>query len=72
MRASEHVRLVDEILVDHQRDLERYRVVELTKVETKINEEGHPVFADEALYASVSISIDGMTAVLVKAANNAA
>lgn len=45
---------------------------ELTKVETKINEEGHSVFADEALYASVSISIDGMTAVLVKAANNAA
>ena len=45
---------------------------ELTKVETKINDEGHTVFADEALYASVSISIDGMTAVLVKAANNAA
>ena len=44
---------------------------ELTQVETKVNEEGHTVFADEALYASVSISIDGMTAVLVKAVNNA-
>ncbi|MBR0354695.1 MAG: hypothetical protein IJK35_04945 [Oscillospiraceae bacterium] len=45
---------------------------ELQGVETKVNDEGHMVFADEALYASVSISIDGMTAVLVKAANNAA
>ena len=45
---------------------------ELQGVETKVNDEGHTVFADEALYASVSISIDGMTAVLVKAANNAA
>ena len=47
-------------------------VDELQGVETKVNDEGHTVFADEALYASVSISIDGMTAVLVKAANNAA
>ena len=44
---------------------------ELQNVETKVNDEGHTVFADEALYASVSISIDGMTAVLVKAVNNA-
>lgn len=44
---------------------------ELQGVETKVNDEGHMVFADEALYASVSISIDGMTAVLVKAVDNA-
>ncbi len=44
---------------------------ELQGVETKVNDEGHTVFADEALYASVSISIDGMTAVLVKAVDNA-
>ena len=45
---------------------------ELQGVETKINDEGHQVFVDEALYASCSISIDGMIAVLVKAAGNAA
>ncbi|MGX8692894.1 MAG: hypothetical protein ACSW8E_03960 [Clostridia bacterium] len=45
---------------------------ELSAVETKLNEEGHQVFVDEALYASCSISVDGMTNVLVKAAGNAA
>ncbi|MBQ8076009.1 MAG: hypothetical protein IJ237_08495 [Oscillospiraceae bacterium] len=40
---------------------------ELAGVETVVNEEGHQVFADETLLASVSISIDGMTDVLVKA-----
>lgn len=45
---------------------------ELQGVETKINDEGHQVFVDEALYASCSISVDGMIAVLVKAAGNAA
>ena len=45
---------------------------ELSKVETKINDEGHQVFVDEALYASCSISVDGMINVLVKAAGNAA
>ena len=45
---------------------------ELKAVETKINDEGHQVFVDEALYASCSISVDGMIAVLVKAAGNAA
>lgn len=44
---------------------------ELQGVETVINDEGYEVFADEALYASCSISIDGMTAVLVKAAGYA-
>ena len=44
---------------------------ELQGVETVVNEEGHQVFADQELYASVSISIDGMTAVLVKAIGNA-
>ncbi len=47
-------------------------VDELQKTETKINDEGHQVFADETLYASVSISVDGMINVVVKAANNAA
>ena len=40
---------------------------ELAGVETVVNEEGHQVFADETLYASVSISVDGMTSVLLKA-----
>jgi hypothetical protein len=42
---------------------------ELQSVETTTNEEGHTVFVDETLFASCSISIDGMTAVLVKAAS---
>lgn len=44
---------------------------ELLNAETVVNDEGHTVFADETLYASVSISIDGMAAVLAKAVNNA-
>ena len=40
---------------------------ELSGVETVVNEEGHHVFADETLFASVSISVDGMTNVLLKA-----
>ena len=44
---------------------------ELRATETKTNEEGHNVFVDEALYASVSISIDGMINVIAKAAENA-
>ena len=45
---------------------------ELKATETVVNEEGHHVFADETLLASVSISIDGMIDVLVKAVGNAA
>ena len=45
---------------------------ELRATETKTNDEGHNVFADETLYASVSISIDGMINVIAKAADNAA
>ena len=45
---------------------------ELKATETVVNEEGHNVFADETLLASVSISIDGMIDVLVKAVGNAA
>ncbi len=45
---------------------------ELKATETKTNEEGHNVFVDEALYATCSISIDGMINVLAKAAGNAA
>ncbi len=45
---------------------------DLRATETKVNEEGHHVFTDETLYASVSISIDGMIAVVAKAADNAA
>jgi len=45
---------------------------ELAATETVINEEGHEVFADETLYGSVSISIDGMIDVIAKAAGNAA
>ena len=44
---------------------------ELRATETKLNEEGHQVFVDEALYASVSISVDGMIDVVAKAADNA-
>ena len=44
---------------------------ELQSTETTVNEEGHQVVADETLYASVSISVDGMINVLVKAAGNA-
>ena len=44
---------------------------ELESTETTLNEEGHQVVADETLYASVSISVDGMINVLVKAAGNA-
>ena len=45
---------------------------ELKATETKINDEGHEVFVDEALYATCSISVDGMINVLVKAAGYAA
>ena len=45
---------------------------ELRASETTVNEEGHQVFVDEALYASVSISVDGMINVVAKAADNAA
>jgi hypothetical protein len=44
---------------------------ELRATETVVNEEGHQVFADETLYASVSISVDGMIDVVAKAADNA-
>ena len=44
---------------------------DLLATETVTNEEGHNVFADEELKASVSISIDGMIKVLAKAADNA-
>ena len=44
---------------------------ELRATETQLNEEGHQVFVDEALYASVSISVDGMIDVVAKAADNA-
>ena len=40
---------------------------DLGAVETVVNEEGHEVFADETLHASVSISVDGMIAVLLRA-----
>ena len=45
---------------------------ELNATETKLNDEGHQVFVDEALYATCSISVDGMINVLVKAAGYAA
>ena len=45
---------------------------ELRASETTLNDEGHQVFVDEALYASVSISVDGMINVVAKAADNAA
>ena len=45
---------------------------DLRATETKTNDEGHNVFVDETLYASVSISIDGMINVIAKAADNAA
>ena len=44
---------------------------ELRASETVLNEEGHQVFTDETLYASVSISVDGMINVVAKAADNA-
>ena len=44
---------------------------ELQGTETTLNDEGHQVVTDETLYASVSISVDGMINVLVKAAGNA-
>ena len=44
---------------------------DLRATETKTNDEGHNVFVDETLYASVSISIDGMINVIAKAAENA-
>lgn len=40
---------------------------ELGAVETEMSEEGYPVFADDTLYASVSIRVDGMIAVLLRA-----
>ena len=47
-------------------------VDELRATELKLNDAGHMVFVDETLYASVSISVDGMIDVLVKAVGNAA
>ena len=47
-------------------------VDELRASELKLNEENHMVFVDEALYASVSISVDGLIAVVSQAAENAA
>ena len=44
---------------------------ELLATETKTNEEGHNVFVDEELYATCSISVDGMINVIAKAAGNA-
>ena len=44
---------------------------ELRASELKANDEGHMVFVDETLYASVSISVDGMIDVVAKAADNA-
>ena len=44
---------------------------DLRATETKTNDEGHNVFVDETLYASVSISIDSMINVIAKAAENA-
>ena len=45
---------------------------ELKGAELQVNEEGHNVFVDEALRASVSISVDGLIDVLVKAMDYAA
>ena len=47
-------------------------VDELRAAELKLNDEGHMVFVDDALYASVSISVDGMIEVVADAAENAA
>ena len=44
---------------------------ELRATETKTTDNGHVVFVDEELFASVSISIDGMINVIAKAAGNA-
>ena len=44
---------------------------DLRATETKTNDEGHNVFVDETLYASCSISVDGMIAVVAKACDNA-
>ena len=44
---------------------------ELRATETKTNEEGNSVFVDETLYATCSISVDGMINVVAKAADNA-
>ena len=43
---------------------------ELRATETVVNEEGHNVFADKDLFASVSISVDGMIDVVAKAAES--
>ena len=45
---------------------------ELKGAELKVTDNGHNVFVDEALYASVSISVDGLIDVLVKAMGYAA
>ena len=45
---------------------------ELKGAELNLNEEGHMVFVDEALFGSVSISVDGLIDVLVKAMGYAA
>ncbi len=44
---------------------------DLLSAETRVTEDGHTVFVDEDLYASVSISITGMANVLAKACNDA-
>ncbi len=44
---------------------------ELKGSELKLNDEGHMVFVDETLYASVSISVDGMINVVAQAAEYA-
>ena len=46
-------------------------VDELRATELKLNDEGHMVFVDETLFASVSISVDGFIDVVTKAAENA-
>ena len=44
---------------------------EVLAIETTVNEEGHAVAVDENLFASCTMSIEGMGAVIAKAANNA-
>ena len=44
---------------------------DLRATETKTNDEGHNVFVDETLYASCSISVQGMIDVVAKACDNA-
>ena len=44
---------------------------ELRGIETTVNEEGHAVAVDETLFASVTMAVDGMTAVIAQAADYA-